>query len=390
MTIKLYDEQPYGTEFEAVVTGCIENEDGIWAELDRTLFFPEEGGQSPDKGVLKLQGGETIDVLDVQIHDGLILHKIDRAVPSGSAVSGRIDWKHRFNNMQQHSGEHIFSGIVNKRFGYDNVGFHLSDNEVTMDYNGVLTKEELLEIEHDVNEAIIRNVPIRCWYPSAAELKQIPYRSKKEIDGDVRIVKIGEYDTCACCAPHVRTTAEIGMLKVVGFQSHKGGVRVWILCGFRALEEFNRVEDAATVVSREYSVPVSEEAFAGAIAKKNENAVKLKARVESLQKSLMDVQLKSIAADVDSVTLFVEGIDEIQKRSVLNELVTKHAGFCSVFDGNDEDGYSFIIASANMNCNDIVKLLKEKLGARGGGKPIMVQGSVKASKEQIESCIIPE
>ena len=424
MTEKLYDTAPYATTFEATVVACHGNEDGTYKlVLDRTLFFPEEGGQSPDKGTLSAAAtatdkgtlsaavtatdkgtlcpaaiiddsassspenqGACISVLDVQIDSSnTITHTTDSYIAPGTIVTGNIDWQHRFSNMQQHTGEHIFSGLVNKYFGYDNVGFHLSDNEVTMDYNGALTEEYLLKIEAEANEAIIKNIKTDCRYPSAEELKNIDYRSKKEIEGAIRIVTIPGYDTCACCAPHVAYTGEIGLLKVVNYQAHRGGCRIWILCGFRALAEFNKLQEACAVVSQEYSAPVSADAFSDAIFKRNVAGQKMRERISELQGALLDMQLKEIDPSAENVTLFVEGIDEVKKRNVLNDLVKSHSGYCSVFDGSDENGYSFIIASSTLDCNVRVKELREKFGAKGGGKPVMVQGSVKTVKENLMS-----
>ena len=218
-TVRLYDQDAYATEFEAEVLACEEVEKKekkvyqIW--LDQTLFFPEEGGQSPDMGTI-----DGIKVLDVQIKDEVITHTLAAPLAVGTTVKGVVDWKHRFYNMQQHSGEHIFSGIVHNRFGYDNVGFHLSDSIVTMDFNGVITAEDIEEIETEVNQAIIENIPVEVSYPTKEELKVLEYRSKIEIEGQVRIVTIPGYDVCACCAPHVRRTGEIGMLKVMNVQSY--------------------------------------------------------------------------------------------------------------------------------------------------------------------------
>ena len=197
MTEKLYDQDAYAVEFDAKVISCEayqeKKESGYHVILDRTLFFPEEGGQSPDKGTI-----DGIEVTDVQIKKDVITHSLKEPLAVGETVHGIIDWTHRFNNMQQHSGEHIFSGIVHSRFGYDNVGFHLSDNIVTMDFNGVLTTDEVREVETAVNEVIVKNLPVEITYPSKEELKTLDYRSKIEIEGQVRIVNVGEYDCCAC------------------------------------------------------------------------------------------------------------------------------------------------------------------------------------------------
>lgn len=387
-TIRLFDDQPYEKTFTAVVLSCTERPDGLFdVVLDRTLFFPEEGGQSPDRGIIAC-GEVTAEVKDVQENSsGEILHCTCAPLAAGLEVSGEIDFVHRFSNMQQHTGEHIFSGLVNQKFGYDNVGFHLSDNEVTMDYNGALTPEDILNLETRANEVIINNIPVECRYPSGDEIKNIAYRSKKEIDGPIRIVTIPGVDTCACCAPHVRSTAEIGMLKVLSCQSHRGGVRVRILCGFRALEEFRLLQRAAGVTSEEFSVPVSPESFVLAFEKKNESIRKLKERISSLQSVLLEKQLESADPQDSDITLFVEGLDEVKKREVLNSQVEKRSGLCSIFDGNDSDGYAFIIASSSLDCNEPVKVMKERFQARGGGKNIMVQGRVNASQDVILSLL---
>ena len=238
-TVKLYDLDAYETEFDATVISCEELVDNAGIHyaliLDQTLFFPMEGGQTPDRGSI-----EGIEVTDVRTDDGLIRHYIGERIKEGSSVHGRIDFKHRFYNMQQHSGEHIFSGLVHTRFGADNVGFHLSDNSVTMDFNKALTAEDIRLTEDLVNEAIVKNIEIRAEYPDEETLRNTEYRSKKEIDGPVRLVTIPGYDICACCAPHVRRTGEIGLLKVMDIAAFRGGVRVSILCGFRALDAFRK------------------------------------------------------------------------------------------------------------------------------------------------------
>ena len=255
-----------------------------------------------------------------------------------------------------------------------------------MDYDKSLGAVQIKEIEQAANKVIARNVSVKCTYPSPEQLAKISYRSKKEIDGAIRIVEIEDCDICACCAPHVRRTGEVGMLKVISTESWRGGTRVHILCGFRALEEFNKLQQACGIVSREYSVPVSAEAFSKAIELRNENVLKLKRKNEELQRTLMEEKLSAVDTEKEDITLFAENIDDIIKRDILNELVKCRGGFCSIFDGNDERGYSFIIASSKKNCNEKVKLLRENFGAKGGGKPVMVQGSVKAPRKLIEEC----
>lgn len=394
-TIKLYDRDAYATEFEADIISCEPNkaDDKLFdIILNQTLFFPEEGGQSPDMGIL---GGYR--VVDVQIKNGVITHTVDTSavdccevekkaeLAAGAHVQGKIDWQHRFYNMQQHSGEHIFSGIVHSRFGFENVGFHLSDSVVTMDFSGVISPEDIAEVEHEVNVAISKNIPIEVTYPSRDELAQLEYRSKIEIEGQVRIVTVPGYDVCACCAPHVKRTGEIGMLKVMNYQNYKGGVRVSILCGFRALEAFRQKCDIISELMGIFTT--NQEALVDNVTKLKAVNQSLKSELGTAKSALLDYKVAELPTDTDNAVLFECGIDTNTARNCVNALVEKYSGFSAFFMGNDEDGYSFIIGSKNADCNTVAAALRNKLGARGGGKPVMVQGSVKAAKSEIEEVL---
>lgn len=394
-TIKLYDRDAYATEFEADIISCEPNkadDKRFDIILNQTLFFPEEGGQSPDMGILA-----GYRVVDVQIKNGVITHTVDTSagdccdvekkaeLAAGVHVQGKIDWQHRFYNMQQHSGEHIFSGIVHRRFGFENVGFHLSDSVVTMDFSGVLSPEDIAEVEHEVNVAISKNIPIEVTYPSRDELAQLEYRSKIEIEGQVRIVTVPGYDVCACCAPHVKRTGEIGMLKVMNYQNYKGGVRVSILCGFRALEAFRQKCDIISELMGIFTT--NQEALVDNVTKLKAVNQSLKSELGTAKSALLDYKVAELPTDTDNAVLFECGIDTNTARNCVNALVEKYSGFSAFFMGNDEEGYSFIIGSKNVDCNTVAVALRNKLGARGGGKPVMVQGSVKAAKSEIEEVL---
>ena len=383
-TVRLYDQDAYATEFEAEVLACeevVKKEKKVYQVwLDQTLFFPEEGGQSPDMGTI-----DGIKVLDVQIKDEVITHTLAAPLAVGTTVKGVVDWKHRFYNMQQHSGEHIFSGIVHNRFGYDNVGFHLSDSIVTMDFNGVITAEDIEEIETEVNQAIIENIPVEVSYPTKEELKVLEYRSKIEIEGQVRIVTIPGYDVCACCAPHVRRTGEIGMLKVMNVQSYKGGVRISILCGFRALEAFRQKADIITELMAQFST--NQEALVENVTKLKNTNQTMKNQLASAKQELMEYKVAAIPEDSENAILFESDLDTPVVRNVVNGLVEQFTGICAVFVGNDESGYQFIVGSKNKDCRAIAAALREKLSARVGGSDKMIQGSVAASQLQIEELL---
>lgn len=394
-TIKLYDMDAYATEFEADIISCEPNmadDKRFDIILNQTLFFPEEGGQSPDMGIL---GGYR--VVDVQIKNGVITHTVETSagdccevekeaeLAAGVHVQGKIDWQHRFYNMQQHSGEHIFSGIVHSRFGFENVGFHLSDSVVTMDFSGVISPEDIAEVEHEVNVAISKNIPIEVTYPSRDELAQLEYRSKIEIEGQVRIVTVPGYDVCACCAPHVKRTGEIGMLKVMNYQNYKGGVRVSILCGFRALEAFRQKCDIISELMGIFTT--NQEVIVDNVTKLKAVNQSLKSELGTAKSALLDYKVAELPTDTENAVLFEGGIDTNTARNCVNGLVEKYSGFSAFFMGNDEEGYSFIIGSKNADCNTVAAALRNKLGARGGGKPVMVQGSVKAAKSEIEEVL---
>lgn len=385
-TKKLYDIDAYATTFEAKVLSCTEqtcaNTNGDVARLyevvlDRTLFFPEEGGQTPDKGVL---GGE--EVLDVQIHEDVITHILLQPLAVGATVTGEIDWKHRFYNMQQHSGEHLFSGLAYRRYGYKNVGFHLSDQIVTMDFDKVIPKEHLEELEWAVNEAIAANVEIKTGYPTKEEMETLEYRSKKEIDGAVRIVEIPGYDICACCAPHVRRTGEIGSFKIQTVQNYKGGVRISMLCGFRALEEYRKKSDIIAELTS--ILTTNQEALAENVSKLKLQTQTLKSRLAAAKQTLMENKISKLPKEQADVLLFEEDIDTQVMRNTVNKLVEAHAGICGIFVGSDEEGYNYIIGSSTTDCRQIATKMKEVLGARGGGSARMIQGSVQKTEEDIK------
>ena len=406
MTKALYDIDPYKTKFDAVIVQCNKNEEGLYEiELDQTGFFPEQGGQTSDVGIIEVQrtnverpkgDGLQFEVIDVQIKDGNITHvikplvsnqidmesgQITKFLTPGNNVNGFVDWEHRFSNMQQHSGEHIFSGLVHESFGYDNVGFHLSDSVVTMDFNGVLSAEEVAEIETRANAVIISNLPINISYLKTEEEKaSVEYRSKIEIEGDVRIVTIPNVDVCACCAPHVHSTGEIGMLKVMGMENYKGGVRVSILCGMRALKAFRQGVAIVDALVNVLNVPAGELV---------ENVQKIQQNVNDLKYSLSKYMYEDLVRQAEAIPdteenafLFTADVDNKAMRECVNTMMEKHAGYCGIFAGSDND-YRFIIGSKTRNCNDVVALLRDKCNAQGGGKPQMVQGSVEASKEDI-------
>lgn len=423
----LYDELPYAMHFTAKVlaVGQVDANGCYEVVLDETLFFPEQGGQTPDRGELYLVDeateprdaadasvsrdeeadvandakitsgvcmpsayvpeGEGIDVIDVQIRDGVIYHTVRGLLAIGAIVRGRIDWAYRFSNMQQHTGEHIFSGTVDAWYGYSNVGFHLSDSEVTMDFDGVLDEAQIEAIEARCNEIIVENLPVEARYPSEEELAQLAYRSKKELAGAVRIVTIPGVDVCACCAPHVSHTGEIGLLKAMQVQNYKGGVRIHILCGYRAIAAFR--EKNALVAKMMHLLSASEEELPLQIARLQKENKDLSYQLMQLGEQMLLQQADAIDDAQEDVLLFAQNVDMRAVRHVVNDLMERHSGICAVFSETKPGSYAYIIGSSSRDCRDAAATLRTALGARGGGTERMVQGSVDASEDAIRGAL---
>ena len=377
MTEKLFYQDSHRSTFTAIVQEVRPSGNGYEIILDRTAFFPEGGGQSSDTGSL---GG--VSVSDVQEIDGKIIHYTDGPLVEGTEVEGCIDWTERFSKMQQHTGEHIVSGLIHKIYGYHNVGFHLGTDSVTLDFNGVVPKEKLHEIEQLANEAVAKNLPVQVLYPMDEELSKISYRSKIEIEGQVRIVVIDGYDVCACCAPHVKQTGEIGLIKLVGMQNYKGGVRISMLCGFRALEDYyqkekNNREIAVMLSAKEYETAVEVERLQEELAMK-------KAKIAELERKFLEQKVETLDISSEIVCLFEE-TDPVMTRELVNLLLKKGAKMAAVFSGNEREGYRYVLGSRSLDVRKNGKLLNEAFHGRGGGKPEMVQGTVQGKREEIEA-----
>ncbi len=379
---KIFYEDTHIIYFEAMVLECNADEKGrgFWSVLDRTAFFPEEGGQPADSGTL-----DDLTVLDVQIKKDVIYHLTKQPLQVGADVKGHVDWDRRFDFMQQHSGEHIISGLVHKHYGFNNVGFHLGLAEVTLDFDGVLDMQQLREIEREANRMVWKNLPVYATFPDKDTLATLSYRSKIEIEGAVRIVEIPGVHVCACCAPHVEHTGEIGLIKIMNVQSHRGGVRINILCGERALTDYTVKQEASSAISALLSA--KPERIVEAVKKVQEDATQLKVSSNQLANQLLAMQIASLPAPqiCTNPLLFVELSNTVAIRNTVNELTSRYSGYCAIFTGNDTAGYSFIIGSAGLDCRNVAAALREQFSAKGGGTAPMIQGSVNATRAQLEN-----
>lgn len=380
MTDKLFYQDGYQQEFTARVISCEEMKKGYAIVLDQTAFFPEGGGQYGDLGFL-----DSVRVIDTQEKGDLVYHYTKEALEPGKEVTGRLDWQVRFDRMQQHSGEHIISGIVHRRFGYDNVGFHLADDYCTMDFNGPITTEALKEIEEEANRIVFANLNINILYPSKEELKNLEYRSKIEIEGQVRIVEIPGVDICACCAPHTATTGEIGLIKLVRMDNYKGGERIYMLSGVRALKDYQIKEGSVKSISA--SLCVKEDEVAGAVEKLKEEQGALKNEIAALKQKLLAYRVEGISVDNPVSLVFDPELTGNEPREFMNLLLDKGAEICGIFAGDDEKGYRYVIGSRKEDVRPYGEKLKS-LGGRGGGKPEMIQGSIQAARAVLEDIFL--
>lgn len=377
-TVKLYDEHPYDTTFHAIINDIQYDKNTILI-LDQTLFFPEEGGQCADSGTI-----DGYEVIDVQISKGVIKHVLKGRVELeiGNEIQGEIDWDLRFSNMQNHSGEHIFSGIVHREYGYDNVGFHLGKDVVSVDFNGPMDEVSLRSIEKEVNQVICENRVIRAYYPNDEELASLNYRSKKEVDSPLRIVEIENCDVCACCAPHVRRTGEVGLFKVVHMMNYKGGVRIFILCGQRALDYVLELDDNMNAIY--HMLSANNSSVVKYVKQLIDTNNALKQEVFNLNKK--EVQRLIKEADENHRYFFVEELDKNLQREMVNSLAERLEGYVGVFVGSHQTGYRFILASRNNDTTKLFDVLKSH-GAKGGGNALMVQGYMKTNQETIEELL---
>ncbi len=384
MTEQLYYQDSYIKDFEAVVLSCIPNGNHFEAVLDRTAFFPEGGGQCADTGVLHIENRK-IKVFDVQERNGEIIHFIDEEILPGQTVIGELEFQERFSKMQQHTGEHIISGIVHRRFGYENVGFHLGKEEVTMDYDGPLTGEELRSIEYEANQVVAENREIKAYFPSTEELEKIPYRSKKELQGKIRIVEIQDCDICACCAPHVQTTGNVGLIKITNAIRYKGGMRLWIACGMRALEDYNQKE--ASVVQISNMLSAKQQEVTEAVKRLTEEIQQLKEKAAKMQERLVMGYLESEKAVLKenpnaNLLLFEKELDTMAMRNFVNAGMELTKGVCGAFVGDEKQGFRYVLGSSG-DIREIGKKLNAAFQGKGGGKPPMIQGSLVGEEEKI-------
>lgn len=379
MTEKLYYIDSHMRDFGARVLECRELEKGWAVILDRSAFFPEGGGQLADTGIIG-----SVRVRDVQLEGETIVHFTDRPLPAGDTVICRIDWEQRLRRMQSHSGEHIVSGLVHKLFGFDNVGFHMGES-MTIDFSGELDWQQLMRVEQLANEAVREDMPVRCYFPDERELRSIEYRSKLELTEDVRLVEIGDIDICACCAPHVERTGEIGIIKIQDFMRHRGGVRVSLVCGMDALEDYRRKQESAAEISAALSVKRDE--IAPAVRKILDEQQRQKERIAELSMALAAEKAAHVEETEGNICVFDNVLDEVATRELVNLLVPKCGGIAAVFHGDDENGYRYVMGSRSVNLRSAGREINAGIKGKGGGSPEMIQGRAEEKAAGIKGFV---
>ena len=374
MTEKLYDRDAYLFAFTAKVLCVREIGRGFAVLLDRTAFFPEGGGQSADKGTI-----DGMPVSDVREEKDGIWHHMEKAPAMNAAVACEVNFDVRFRRMQAHTGEHILSGIANSLYGCHNVGFHIGTEDMTVDYDRPLTEAQVRRIELLANKAIFENRAVRAYYPEREALAALPYRSKKEIEGAVRLVEVEGIDLCACCAPHVQKTGEVGILHVLSFEKYKGGVRLHIECGYGALEDSIKKEALLHTLSVALSAKIADlpTALDRLFAENNT----LKQQNAALQGRLLDMQIATASPKEGSILWFTEGVSSAGMRKFVNSCLHLCDRYCGVFCGTDETGYTFALSAAPaFSLPACAAALKDTFGAKCGGSAQMISGTVCASK----------
>ena len=374
---KLYEAQPYLTQFSATVESCTQGKKGWDILLNQTAFYPEGGGQPYDTGTL---GG--VPVLEVHQREGRVIHTCAAPLEAGSPVEGQIDWPRRFDLMQHHSGEHIVSGIAHSLYGCDNVGFHMGSDVITIDLNVELTPEQVAQLEARANQYIWENHPIAVTYPTAEELEHLEYRSKKALTGQVRIVSFPGADTCACCGTHVSSSGQVGLVKLLSCQKFRDGVRIELVCGKRALDYLSQVWDQNHQISNLLSAKTMQ--TSGAVRRLLEENAALKSRILTMEEQQFAALAQRYAGHGD-VVVFESGLSPDSLRRLCGAVQAACGGRCACFSGEDGSGYQYAVGQPGGDLRPLAKALNQALQGRGGGKPDFIQGTLSASQDQIQT-----
>lgn len=373
-TVKLYEIDAYQKDFEATVLSCEVDKRGFRSVISQTAFFPEGGGQPADTGTLS-----DVPVLDVQIENGEIYHYTNAPLETGAKISGEINFSRRFNFMQNHTAEHIVSGLVHRKFGFDNIGFHLNENEVTFDFNGFFTDEQLSDLELEANRRVWQNLKVTSFYPDEGELDNISYRAKNGIEGAIRLVEIENTDICACCAPHVKSTGEIGMIKFLSTEKQHGGTRIFMKCGGFALKDYAKKNTDIKVICEILSAK-TEDVYAAvqALSLRLENQ---KLFCKTLNAQLLEYKIKCF--DVSKPAIFCENCDIKDLQMLADGLHKAYGGVRTALCENGS-GTAFVMCGDENLVRKEFENLTAAFSVKGGGRGEIRQGSIVAQPEIVK------
>ena len=380
MTEKLYYKNAYMKNFSSRVVSCEPCECGYAIALAATAFFPEEGGQYADTGVIN-----GIIVNDVQEKDGVIYHMTDTPIEVGAVVAGTIYFNARYEKMQCHTAEHILCGLIFKTYGLNNVGFHLGADDVTMDISAPLTWDQLMEIEHRANLIVYENVPVTTVFPTPDELPTLEYRSKLDLTENVRIVNIGDYDSCACCAPHVAATGEVGLIKILDAEKLRGGMRIHIRAGIRAYREVAKMQETLSEISHMLSLPRLD--TADGVRKLLSDYETKKSELKAAREKYFEREAELVTPTDGNLVLAFDDATQDDLRTLANAAISKIGGILVLLSGTD-GAYRFVLASRSVDLRTEVKKITAALGGGGGGSSIMAQGTLAATLTDIEKYFI--
>ncbi len=378
MTIKLYDADSFLFCFTARVLSCEPAGERWRVLLDQTAFFPEGGGQPADPGVIA-----GIPVLDVQEEADGIAHYLASPVKAGETVSCELDRAVRTRRMQSHTGEHILCGLAHRAWGYENVGFHLGEDAVTMDLSGELTPEQLRWLEGEGNRVVWEDAAVTAEYPDPALLPSLTYRSKLDLTENVRLVTIEGYDVCACCAPHVKHTGQVGMIKIIDAMRHRGGMRLTILCGVDAYQDYVNRFEQVKAISNLLSTPKDE--IVPAVEHQLAEKDALHREITERDHKLLALRLESLPETEGNLCVVGQFDDFEVMRELVNAGMERAGGVCAAFTGSDEAGYRYIIGSKTVDLRAEAKAINAAINGKGGGRSTMIQGSCTANQAQIEA-----
>ncbi|MBR5137743.1 MAG: hypothetical protein IKV30_06975 [Clostridia bacterium] len=378
MSEKLYYRDSHIKDFSATVLDCVEAEGAWLVELDRTAFFPEGGGQYSDTGVI-----DGVSVSDVQEEGDTIWHKVAEPIEVGTIVECSINWPERFEKMQCHTGEHIISGIVHALYGYDNVGFHLGEDYVTLDFDGPLTREQLDKVEDIACAVIASNVPVETSFPEPAELAMMEYRSKLDLTENVRIVSIPGVDVCACCAPHVAYTGEVGMLKLLDCVKHKKGVRIFMTAGFRLLRDYRMRYTQTAQVSSMLAVPQA--GIVEGVERLQKECADLSYQLKGVKIEKAMAELEKVQKDGENMVMFVDNWDYDVMVPVADKGKTMTQGIFALFSATGEGQYRYVIASETVDLRAKTREINQAINGKGGGSSNLIQGKACGEEEALRA-----